>query len=83
MAQRSPTLAAPDKDGRAALERRLRDRQTGRCFICDDTIDLILHDGQLDVDHVVPLTERGPDHENNFALVHATCNRSKRGRISG
>lgn len=77
MADRSPTLAALDKEGRDALERRLLERQTGKCFICDETIDLVLHDGQLDVDHIVPLNDQGPDEENNFALVHAACNRSK------
>ncbi len=77
MAERSPTLAALDKEGRAALERRLLDRQTGVCFICQKPIDLFHHEGQYEIDHVVPLAEQGPDAENNFALVHATCNRSK------
>ena len=77
MAERSPYLGALDKEGRAALEHRLLERQSGKCFICDDVIDLILHEGQLDVDHIVPLAEQGPDEENNFALVHASCNRSK------
>lgn len=77
MADRSPTLAALDKERRDALERRLLECQTGKCFICDETIDLVLHDGQLDVDHIVPLNDQGPDEENNFALVHAACNRSK------
>lgn len=77
MADRSPTLAALDKEGRTALERRLLDRQSGKCFICDETIDLLLHQGQLDIDHLIPLSEQGPDEENNFALVHASCNRSK------
>jgi HNH endonuclease len=77
MAERSPYLAGLDKEGRVALEHRLLERQGGKCFICDDPIDLILHEGQLDVDHIVPLTDQGPDEENNFALAHASCNRSK------
>ena len=77
MADRSPTLAALDKEARTALERRLLERQTGKCFICDDPIDLVLHDGQLDIDHIIPLTDHGPDEDNNFALVHSSCNRSK------
>ena len=38
-----------DANGRAQLEQRLLSRQSGRCFICDDPIDLVLHKGQLDV----------------------------------
>jgi hypothetical protein len=77
MSVHSAFLAALSKEERASLERRLLDRQSGRCFICDDVIDLVLHQGQLDVDHIVPVVSSGPDEENNFALVHATCNRSK------
>jgi len=52
-------------------------RQSGRCFICDKPIDLVLHKGQLDVDHIDPLIEQGLDSENNFAITHSSCNRSK------
>lgn len=62
---------------RAELEKRLHDRQSGKCFICDDAIDLVLHQGQLDIDHIEPRAEEGSDDENNLALTHATCNRSK------
>ena len=77
MADRSPTLAALSKEGRAALERRLLERQTGKCFICDEIVDLVLLQGQLDIDHITPLADNGPDDENNFALTHAICNRRK------
>jgi hypothetical protein len=77
MAQHSEFLSSLDKDARLALERRLLARQTGHCFICDEPIDLVLHHGQLDIDHIDPLSEEGADHENNFALTHASCNRSK------
>ena len=70
-------LSGLDADQRAALEQRLLARQSGHCFICDDPIDLVLHKGQLDVDHIDPLVEQGLDAENNFALTHASCNRSK------
>lgn len=76
MAQ-SRYLASLTEEQRQQLERRLHDRQTGQCFICDQKIDLILHKGQLDVDHIDPLMEDGLDAENNFALTHASCNRSK------
>lgn len=76
MAQ-SRYLASLDAETRKQLERRLLDRQTGRCFICDEAIDLVLHRGQIDVDHIDPLKEDGLDGENNFAITHASCNRSK------
>jgi hypothetical protein len=75
--EHSPFLAALDKEARAALEKRLLERQGGRCFIDDEPIDLLLHQGQLEIDHIIPLSEGGPDEENNFALVHGSCNRSK------
>jgi hypothetical protein len=76
MAQ-SRYLAGLDAEQRTKLEQKLLARQTSRCFICDETIDLVLHKGQLDVDHIEPLIEEGLDAENNFALTHASCNRSK------
>jgi len=77
MAAHSALLAGLDKEQRAALERRLLERQSSRCFIDDKPIDLVLHQGQLDIDHVIPLEEGGADAENNLALTHASCNRSK------
>lgn len=76
MAQ-SRYLSGLDAEQRLKLDQRLLARQTGRCFICDEPIDLVLHKGQLDVDHIDPLIEDGLDSENNFALTHASCNRSK------
>ena len=77
MAPRSPTLAALSGEEHIALERRLLDRQSGKCFICDEQIDLFVHKDQLDIDHIEPLAQKGKDEENNFALTHASCNRSK------
>ena len=77
MAAHSEYLAGLTLEDRTALEGRLLDRQSGKCFICDDTIDPVLHQDQLDVDHIVPLAEQGSDDEHNFALTHASCNRSK------
>lgn len=73
----SQYLASLDAEQRANLERKLLARQTGDCFICTKPLDLILHKGQLDIDHIDPLIEDGLDAENNFALTHASCNRSK------
>jgi hypothetical protein len=62
---------------RAELQVRLYKRQDHRCFICDEKIDLVLHKGQLDIDHIDPTAKDGLDAENNFALTHLSCNRSK------
>ena len=74
---RSKYLAALTDEQRQQLEQRLHDRQTKCCFICGKTIDLVLQQSQLDIDHIDPLAEDGLDAENNFALTHASCNRSK------
>lgn len=73
----SQHLRSLNADQRTTLEQKLHARQTGKCFICDEKVDLVLHQGQLDVDHIDPLVENGLDAENNFALTHASCNRSK------
>jgi 5-methylcytosine-specific restriction endonuclease McrA len=70
-------LASLNAEQRAALEHKLLVRQGGKCFICDQPIDLMLHKGQLDIDHIDPLIEDGLDAENNLALTHSACNRSK------
>jgi hypothetical protein len=62
---------------RADLIKELHDRQTGNCFICGQSIDLVLHKAAIDVDHVVPLSLNGPDNPSNFALAHDSCNRGK------
>ena len=70
-------LTGLNSEQREQLERRLHQGQNGHCFICNQPIDLVLHQGQLDVDHIDPLLEDGLDAENNFALTHAGCNRSQ------
>lgn len=77
MAQHSEYLGALDDTARKDLEKRLLERQSGVCFICSEAVDLVLHQGQIEVDHIEPLAEGGADAENNFALVHAQCNRQK------
>ena len=36
----SKYLGSLDVDARASLQQRLLSRQSGRCFICDDAIDV-------------------------------------------
>ena len=74
---RSKYLATLTAAARRELERRLLDRQGTLCFICGKPIDLTLEKHSLDIDHIDPLVKNGLDAENNFALTHAGCNRSK------
>lgn len=77
MDRHSTILLSLTKEDRITLEKKLLERQSGKCFICDDPIDLVLHHGQLDIDHIIPRVDGGQDEENNFALTHSSCNRSK------
>lgn len=57
------------------LTTKLWNIQTKTCFICMKAIDLDLH--TTNIDHIVPLANKGKDSEENFAVTHESCNKSK------
>jgi hypothetical protein len=57
------------------LTDRLLDIQNNVCFICQEKIDLNLH--KTNIDHITPLVKKGKDNEDNFAVTHESCNKSK------
>ena len=63
MTEQSSFLAELNSEQRRTLENRLLDRQSGKCFICNKPLDLVLHAGQLDIDHIDPLVHEGRDEE--------------------
>ncbi len=58
-----------------SLSSKLLDMQNHKCYICRKDIDLSLH--STNIDHIVPLVNKGKDSEDNFALTHESCNKSK------
>jgi hypothetical protein len=59
----------------AAQLRDLFEDQCGRCAYCGIRID----DG-YQIDHVIPLRQKGSDYIDNILLCCSTCNQSKGGR---
>lgn len=49
--------------------------QNGICFICGNKIDIDIQ--ETNIDHIIPLANKGKDEKGNFALTHASCNKAK------
>lgn len=71
----SKYLSSLSKDEYLYLTKKLWDIQNHQCFICEDEIDLDLN--TTNIDHIVPLANKGKDAEVNFAVTHESCNKSK------
>jgi hypothetical protein len=73
--RRTSALDTLTADQRTELIERLHRAQDGLCYVCQDVINLQVH--EVDVDHIIALARAGPDDESNWGLTHAACNRSK------
>lgn len=65
-------LSTSDYD---ALTKKLLCIQNHKCYICGDIIDLNIH--KSNIDHIIPLVGGGKDCEENLAVTHESCNKSK------
>ncbi|MBE0492657.1 MAG: HNH endonuclease [Sulfurospirillum sp.] len=71
----SKYLSSLLKEDYQSLTQKLWDIQNHKCFICEEDIDLKLN--STNIDHIKPLASKGKDSEENFALTHESCNKSK------
>jgi len=71
----SKYLSSLSKDEYSELTKKLWDIQNHYCFICEEKIDLDVN--TTNIDHIVPLANKGKDAETNFAVTHESCNKSK------
>lgn len=71
----SKYLSSLSNDEYDNLTQKLHNIQHGICFICGKEIDLKLHSSNID--HIIPLANKGKDSEDNFAITHESCNKSK------
>lgn len=71
----SKFLSSISKEEYDDLTLKLLNIQNHKCFICGDTIDIELH--STNIDHITPLANKGKDSDENFAVTHESCNKSK------
>ena len=71
----SKYLSSLNDDEYKELTKNLLKIQKNICFICQEPIDITLHD--TNIDHIIPLANKGKDTEDNFAVAHSGCNKSK------
>ncbi|MCK4386599.1 MAG: HNH endonuclease [Candidatus Pacebacteria bacterium] len=71
----SKYLSSLSKKEYQDLTEKLLRIQNNKCFICCKIIDSEIQD--TNIDHIVPLANRGKDSEENFAVTHESCNKSK------
>jgi 5-methylcytosine-specific restriction endonuclease McrA len=72
----SKFLASLSADEYQNLTEKLLKIQSNLCFICQEEIKLNLHN--TNIDHIVPLVNKDTkDNEDNFAVAHESCNKSK------
>jgi len=57
------------------LTDKLLEIQSNICYICQEPIDKDLQ--PTNIDHIIPLASRGKDSDENFAVTHESCNKSK------
>jgi len=71
----SKYLESLSKEEYENLRKKLANIQNNKCYICQKEMDLAIQ--ETDIDHIVPLANKGKDDIDNFALTHSSCNRSK------
>jgi hypothetical protein len=71
----SKYLSSLSKENYKRLTEKLLRIQNNICFICGEKIDLDIQ--TTNIDHIVPLANKGRDKEDNFAVTHESCNKSK------
>ena len=67
------------KQDRIKITAALEKLQKDICPVCKQ----IMHPGDRDIDHRIPLKHGGEDNIRNYALLHKSCNRSKGATIDG
>ena len=72
----SKFLDGLSKEQYQELTKKLWTIQNHKCFICEEEIDLDIHN--TNIDHIKPLVNGGKDDVTNFGLTHEHCNKSKK-----